>query len=241
MADWLRPVWGGRTTKAVTPVLGFSEGFTNENNESEDSNYTQPRTISRFSSFIGSYPATPSISQLPVSASNSFTNFRSLDSVYHEPSGDQMVEMLKVALMNQSSFTPLPIEYNSCILHVLEAYYELKCKVERKEGEIKQLQELHTKDVKEFEALSKIWEVKEKDYVVELKNLEVLLSMTKGGLEKVTLARTKSRVHGLRRVGDTIRREISTIKHRNSKRNSRGTRDRGLSLFSLIYLGPNVE
>lgn len=67
------------------------------------------------------------------------------------------------------------------------------------------------------------WDLKEQDYKYELKKLEVLLSQTEGGLEKVTLARSKSTVHGSRRVGDTIGRGVGTVKERNEDRCSAGT------------------
>jgi hypothetical protein len=52
-----------------------------------------------------------------------------------------------------------------------------------------------------------------------LKKLEVLLSRTEGGMEKVTLARSKSALHGSA-AADTIERGISIIKEKNAGRHS---------------------
>lgn len=123
--------------------------------------------------------------------------------------------------MNQSSITPVPVEYNSCILHVLEAYQELRLELRSREEAIDGLKQTHTKAIKDFEMLASKWESKEHDYKTEMKKLEVLLSQTEGGLEKVTLARSESRVHGSKKVGDSIGRDIDTIKARNVARNSR--------------------
>jgi hypothetical protein len=135
-----------------------------------------------------------------------------------------MAETLKVVMMNQSSVDPVPIIYNSCILHVLEAYHDLRVELTKKEVFIEDLKLCHAKDIKDFEALASQWEVKEKDYKTELKNLEVLLSRTEGGMEKVTLARSSSAVHGSGTAAETIGRGINTIKQRN---NGRNTRNRG--------------
>jgi len=53
--------------------------------------------------------------------------------------------------------------------------------------------------------------MKERDYKTEMKKLEVLLSRTEGGMEKVTLARSKSAVHGSG-AAERIKKGIGTIK-----------------------------
>ncbi len=132
-----------------------------------------------------------------------------------------MAEMLKVVMMNQSSVTPVPVEYNSCILHVLEAYQEQRLELRNRDNTIGELKETHSKDIRDFEMLASQWELKEHGYKTEMKKLEVLLSQTEGGLEKVTLARSKSMVHGSKKVADSIGRDIGTIKARNFAHNSR--------------------
>lgn len=133
-----------------------------------------------------------------------------------------MVEMLKVVMMTQSSATAVPVEYNSCILHVLEAYQELRMELRRREETIEELKHSHTKDIKDFETLATQWEMKEQNFKTEMKKLEVILSKTEGGMEKVSLARSKSTVHGSQRVGESIKRDIGTIKARHAARSSRG-------------------
>lgn len=138
------------------------------------------------------------------------------------PSGDQLVEMLKVVMMNQSSVASVPIEYNSTILHVLEAYQELQSEVRRKEESMEELKRTHTKDIKDFETLATQWELKERDYKREIRQMEILLGKTEGGLAKVTLARSKSTVHGSN-IGEKIGRDVGTIKARHFARTSKGT------------------
>ncbi|KAI9048934.1 hypothetical protein LZ554_006784 [Drepanopeziza brunnea f. sp. 'monogermtubi'] len=230
MTDWLRPVFGrGRIHGASNASserpgnLSFDEsvaGTESEDGISIHASTPRLRPSSRVSSFIGIRPATPPIPPTP----DTFFGFRNPETVYHKPSGDQMAEMLKVVMMNQSSVAPVPVEYNSTILHVLEAYQELGQELRRKNEAIEELKQGHTKDIKDFETLATQWDLKERDYKKEMRKLEVLLSNTEGGMEKVSLARTKSTVHGSK-IGEKIGREVGTIKARNVARNSRGRSD----------------
>lgn len=228
MTDWLRPVFA----RAKGPVQSVSNdrpsNFSiDDSNEGEEGNLGRLRPTSRVSSYIGLRPNTPPILQRP----DTFFGFRNPESVYHEPSGDQMVEMLKVVMMNRSSTAPVPVEYNSCILQVLEAYYELRMELTRKEETIEELKQNHTRDVKDFEVLATRWDMKEKDYKSELKKLEVLLSRTEGGLEKVSLARSKSAVHGSKMIAEVIGRNIT--KEGNAQQ-SRKSRNESLCHFSYL-------
>ncbi|PVH87031.1 hypothetical protein DL98DRAFT_567284 [Cadophora sp. DSE1049] len=225
MADWLRPVFGRRAQGSSISERPSSFSVDESVVDSEDGNIPTPtprlRPTSRVSSYIGMRPSTPPIPQTP----DTYFSLKDPESIYHEPSRDQMAEMLKVVMMNQSSTTPVPVEYNNCILHVLEAYHELRTELRLREETIEELKHTHTKDIKDFEMLATQWETKEQDYKAEMKKLEVLLSKTDGGLEKVSLARSKSTVHGAQRVGDSIRRDIGTIKARHIARNSREDSD----------------
>ena len=133
-----------------------------------------------------------------------------------------MAESLKVVMMNQSTLLSVPVEYNSCILHVLEAYQEAREELLKKNEEMEELKKDHEKDIKEFEELATQWEFKERDYKAEMKKLEVQLSKTENGMEKVTLARTKSTVYGSKKIVEAVGRRVSTIKERNAARNSKG-------------------
>ncbi|KAF4635340.1 hypothetical protein G7Y89_g2761 [Cudoniella acicularis] len=217
MADWLRPVF----TRARTPVPGSSSTFErihfslDEPNDSEEGSVSKLRATSRVSSYIRIRPNTP-----PVPTPDDFQSIRDPVSVYHKPSGDQMAETLKVVMMNRPLIEPIPVEYNACILYVLEAYQDLRLQINANQDTIEELKESHTKDIKEFEALATSWERKEQDYKTELKKLEVLLAKTEGGMETVSMARSNSLVHGSQRASETIGRSISSIKQRHVERSS---------------------
>ncbi|KAH8658861.1 hypothetical protein BGZ60DRAFT_434341 [Tricladium varicosporioides] len=223
MADWLRPVF----TRVKTPVPDSPSNF-DKSNASHDDLWDleekaagKLRTTSRVSSFLISRPNTP-----PVMTADDFQGIKHAENVYHRPSGDQMAETLKVIMMNSSLIDPLPIEYNACILHVLETYQNLRLEVNASQNIIDELKESHTKDIKEFEELAINWEKKEQDYKTEIRKLEVLLAKTEGGMETVSMARSRSLVHGSQRAAESIGRSLSNIKQRHESRSSRGSSNR---------------
>ncbi|KAG9239249.1 hypothetical protein BJ875DRAFT_436677 [Amylocarpus encephaloides] len=220
MADWLRPVFN----RAKTPVQGSTPTFERQNQVSIDETLYENdevavpklRPTSRVSSYMGFRPNTP-----PVANLDPFPNVRCPESLYHKPSGDQMAETLKVVMMSRYTIDPIPVEYNACILHVLEAYQDLREQVNANQDAIEEMKHSHTKDIKDFEALATQWEEKERDYKAEVKKLEVLLSKTEGGMESVMVARSKSQIHCTSRASDEIGRTLSTMKERHKERNTR--------------------
>lgn len=65
-----------------------------------------------------------------------------------------MAETLKVIMMTRNSMDPVPVEYNTCILHVLESYNDLQEMLAVKEGEIEEIKGRHTKDIREFDGMA---------------------------------------------------------------------------------------
>ena len=236
MAEWLRPVFtSARTPVPSTPNLSTSDRSISLNPEdsfeSEDSNMSKGRPTSRVSYMPFRTSTTP------ASTPDTFPAFRNPESMYHKPSGDQMAETLKVVMMNQSAIDQVPIEYNTCILHVLEAYQDLRQQLNTTLETTQELKLSHTKDIKEFEALATQWENKERDYKTEIKRLEIILSKTEGGMEAVSMARSNSVIHGTKRASETIGRGIGTIKERNAAQDARETgRYRFLAFFIVLNL-----
>lgn len=236
MAEWSRPV----LVRARTPVPSTSNLSTShrpislnpeDNFESEDSNMSKGLPTSRVS-YMPFHTSTPL-----VSTPDTFPAFRNPESIYHKPSGDQMAETLKVVMMNQSVIDQVPVEYNACILHVLEAYQDLRQQLNTTQETTEELKLSHTKDIKEFEELAAQWENKERGYKTEIKRLEVILSKTEGGMEAVSMARSNSVIHGTKRASETIGRGIGTIKERNAARDSRETgRYPFLAFFIVLNL-----
>ncbi|KAI1462504.1 hypothetical protein F4805DRAFT_474421 [Annulohypoxylon moriforme] len=126
-------------------------------------------------------------------ASNSDASLlvRKQDKIWYKPSLNQMVEGLQVAIMGL--LQPIPIEYNSYILHLIEGFVDAQeriHKVDIARAEAKYSLEHHLEN---FKAVADEWLEREHQYKTEIKRLEVLLSRTsRDGLEAVALARTNS-------------------------------------------------
>lgn len=117
---------------------------------------------------------------------------KDLDRVWHNPNTDQLAETLKVVMMTQGCCEPVPIEYNACILHVLEAYHDIALELYSKTRQLEDARKESAFAARQFEEKTMGWEMKEVDYKMEVKKLEVILAGGQRGLELVTLARSSS-------------------------------------------------
>ncbi|APA10661.1 hypothetical protein sscle_06g054310 [Sclerotinia sclerotiorum 1980 UF-70] len=205
MDQWLRPVF----TRTRTPVQSTPNDRSEDPHEAEDTMKTI-RPSSRVSSYMGFRSS--STVNLHAPDTFPFQHVNTPENAYHKPSGSQMAETLKVVMMTRNLMEPVPVEYNTCILHVLEAFNDLEEELARKNGEIEEIKARHTKDIREFDVMAEQWKAKEKDYQKEMKNLEILLSKTEGGMENVTMARSKSVIHGARRAADFFEDGMEKIK-----------------------------
>jgi hypothetical protein len=220
-------------SSSIHDALSFSTDD-NINNEDDDFPSRPLRPASRVSSYIGLgvRQATP-----PITALETFPNLNHPDSIYHKPSVDQQAEMLKVVMMNKSFEERVPLEYNSTILHVLEAYQDLRVQLTAKEEDVELLKRTHAKDIKDFEDLAAEWEQKESDYKVELKKLEVLLANTEGGLATVAMARSKSVIHGAEKVCSLVTfRLVPRYAELTPRLSRRQLRSQGASVPSRLEL-----
>ncbi|KAK1835955.1 hypothetical protein QBC39DRAFT_230555, partial [Podospora conica] len=114
--------------------------------------------------------------------------------LWHNPSLIQMGETLHAAMMSAGDpLAPIPIEYNSYIFRLLEAYryHYLEIQHSRKrEAEIASLRE---KDLEDFREEVKGWIRREKKYKDQIKCLELRLAKeSKDGVAAVMLSRTES-------------------------------------------------
>ncbi|KAI0881185.1 uncharacterized protein GGS22DRAFT_192672 [Annulohypoxylon maeteangense] len=149
-----------------------------------------------------------SFSHVPhIGSSDTSLLVREQDKIWHSPSLNQMVDGLQVVIMinrhseRHSSFLdatqgilqPIPVEYNSHILHLIEGFVDAQeriRKVDIDRAEAKHSLEHH---LEYFKAVADEWLEREHQYKTEIKRLEVLLSRTsRDGLEAVTLARANS-------------------------------------------------
>lgn len=220
MDTWFRPVFSRRQTPKPTDHNKLSA---TDKREGTSKSRATGRVSSRIGFLLGSPPSAARTSAPePIIKSPTSPNITIKDVVYHKPSPDQIAETLKVVIMNQNTMDPVPVEHNSSILHVLEAYHDMRLQIIEKDAEIATLKRNQARDFEDFEEMAMGWVVKENDYQKEVKRLEVLLANTEGGMESVVMARSRSSVHGAKRALDTIGSGIGTIKQRHAPEKGRG-------------------
>lgn len=192
MADipgWLKGFQRARTPNVTTP----SDLFSDETNETTEEIQGAPSASRAFS-----YQNSGRLSAPSMSASESQPHLNQVEQIWHNPDPDQMAETLKVAMMTQDSFDPLHVRFNSCILHVLEAYHHQREVLIVRDREIRDQRQSHENDIKDFKQQRLQWIEKEEEYKNDMKKLEVMLATGARGLELVTLARSKSALNRTR-------------------------------------------
>ena len=117
---------------------------------------------------------------------------RDLDRVIHNPTNEQLAEMLKVVMMTQGCFEPVPVQYNSAILNLLEGYHKSRLELAMKTQELEEAKKEAAALAKELKEKSLVWEEEQTNYNTELKKMEVMLSGGQRGLELVSVARSNS-------------------------------------------------
>lgn len=123
---------------------------------------------------------------------------READRIWHNPSHDQIIESLQVAMMNRpSTHEPLPIQYNGHVLALIEGYAKIKQELEETKrtaaAGVEEVKKMRDKEVESYRSLRDEWSEKETNYRAEIKRLELLLAHhTEGGMATVALARAGS-------------------------------------------------
>ncbi|KAI1800574.1 hypothetical protein F4811DRAFT_564671 [Daldinia bambusicola] len=147
----------------------------------------------------------------PLTASSDASLFvREQDKIWYNPSLDQMVEALQVVLMTQGTLRPIPIEYNSYILHLIEGFANVQERIQTVDSAYAEARHSLEHHLEHFKSVADEWLEREGQYRAEIKRLEVLLSRTSSdGLEAVTLARTNSVVD---RNGPEAKKFVSRLK-----------------------------
>ncbi|KAI1112583.1 hypothetical protein F5Y14DRAFT_463213 [Nemania sp. NC0429] len=154
---------------------------------------------------------------------------RDQDQVWYNPSLDQMVETLQVLLMTNGALEPIPVEYNSYVLHLVEGYSKAQGELRGVERACQEAKQSLERNLEQFRLVADDWFERESQYKAEVKRLEVLLSRSsQHGLEAVTLARANSVVD---RSGHT------RLWSRFGRFGSRSDKDPGSSSASSCTLG----
>ncbi|KAI1345515.1 hypothetical protein F5Y01DRAFT_323237 [Xylaria sp. FL0043] len=118
---------------------------------------------------------------------------RDQDQVWYNPSLEQMVEALQVLLMTHGILEPIPIQYNTYVLHLVEGFAVAQRNTRKAESAYQEARRSLEQNLEQFRLVAEEWLERESQYRAEVKRLEVLLSKcSRSGLEAVALARTNS-------------------------------------------------
>ncbi|KAI5919091.1 hypothetical protein F4810DRAFT_520079 [Camillea tinctor] len=212
MADlsWLRLGQRSRTSNAPQSPSTSERPSTREPQPGECRKH-DPSQASSYLSLNGRASNSP---ERLASSSNGDLLIREQDRIWYNPSLEQMVEALQVAIMSGGILSPIPVEYNTYVLHLIEGFANSHEKIRAIDRAYTGVKQSLEQNLEEFKSLVDDWLTREKQYKAEIKRLEVLLSRTsREGLEAVTLARTNSVVD---RSGPEAKEFISRLMRLNT-------------------------
>lgn len=158
--------------------------------EPEEHRRHMPSRVSSYLSLNSRFSFSPE-PPTPITSQSILVKYQ--DKVWHNPNLVQMVEALQVMMMTRGVSNPIPAEYNSYVLHLIEAFHGTHEKLEKASSACEEAMQARSLAVEDFRMVADEWERRETQYKAEVKRLEVLLARTsRDGLETVTLARTGS-------------------------------------------------
>ncbi|OHW96706.1 hypothetical protein CSPAE12_04741 [Colletotrichum incanum] len=106
---------------------------------------------------------------------------------------NQMVDALHYIMMTKPVLDPVPREYNSYILHLLEGYWNVQEQLKKTEQALAEETETKQRSLEEFAKMSDEWQEKETAFRAEIKRMELVLAkVAPEGVGAVVLARSES-------------------------------------------------
>ncbi|KAJ0320700.1 hypothetical protein COL5a_009554 [Colletotrichum fioriniae] len=132
-------------------------------------------------------------------------------------------------MMTKNVLDPVPREYNSYILHLLEGYWDLQERLKKTELELAEEKETKLRSLEEFTKMSEEWESKEADFRAEIKRMElVLVDMAPAGVGAVVLARSGSLVDRSARSSRLFKARVEKAKESPPKGDDGASKADGL-------------
>ena len=176
----------------------------------------------KLSSILPSRRTSPPLKSPRFERETSFekaVSFKEKDEVY-SPDPDQMVNTLtSVAMM--AAGKPLPAEYNSFLLHVLEAYRNMKAALDVTRAELQSERDGRHADNEATQEKESGWAAEREIYRAEVKRLELLLVDRTRGMEALVQARKGSLLRRGRAVGgsnDMVNEHSTALMDNSNKR-----------------------
>ncbi|KAH7141159.1 hypothetical protein B0J13DRAFT_52252 [Dactylonectria estremocensis] len=200
---WLRFLGGTKSRAARTlssprsePVLRMIH---HTNQAADESHVHHRKDGSRLSSWHGFMKPTSLAAGMNDEQANNVVGGG--DITWHNPSMEQMVDALRVAMMTKSVLEPLSKTYHSHIVHLIEGYSLLQANVNAVQQELVSMEALRQGEIEAYRAKQEFWMVQEARYKAEIKRLELVIHQTSdNGLEAVMLARSGSLLRPVKHI-----------------------------------------
>ncbi|KAL1839560.1 hypothetical protein VTJ49DRAFT_1381 [Mycothermus thermophilus] len=117
------------------------------------------------------------------------------EGTWHNPSLMQTVEMLGAVMVRKGPGKPLSVNYDSCVLTLIEGFYRLTRRLRDTEEKLAELKDLRERELDQFRGMSEEWMETTEAYKAEIKRLELALAKeSKDGVASVALVRHGSLV-----------------------------------------------
>ncbi|GKT48832.1 uncharacterized protein ColSpa_09013 [Colletotrichum spaethianum] len=126
---------------------------------------------------------------------------------------DQMVDSLHYIMMTKPVVDPVPREYNSYILHLLEGYWNVQDQLKKTKQVLAEETETKQRSLEEFTKMSDEWQEKEAAFRAEIKRMELVLAKNApDGVGAVVLARSESVVDRSARSSRVFKARIEKVR-----------------------------
>lgn len=123
---------------------------------------------------------------------NSEFRFRESDMTWHNPNLQQMMETVLSAIMTNGISAPIPTHLNAFVAGMIEEYAVHLGHTKALQRKFNELTKTRSKEVQELRETTTEWQEREKQFKLEIKRLERIISDTQEGAESVVLARAGS-------------------------------------------------
>lgn len=244
MADssWMRLLGAQRSRTPLSPLTALNPQSPalavapSSNMETSDALQTaHSKTIPRLSSWYGRGTSasfgssltldTKLVDSAAITGQEDSLLVKEADRVWHNPSADQMADALRAAIMTRPITRPLPPEYNSFVLHLIESYGASQKRLAEADMRLADAEAHRRLDTDTHTSQLQSWVAKETQYKAEIKRLELLIHQTSSsGLEAVMLARSGSLVNRQGRV--RVRSGAVTVADPHVRGSGHGPADR---------------
>ncbi|KAL0933029.1 uncharacterized protein CTRU02_211992 [Colletotrichum truncatum] len=147
--------------------------------------------------------------------------FQERNQTDHPARLNHMVNTLHNIMMTKPTLAPVPIEHNSCILHLLEGYWNLQEQLKKTNQALAAEKKTNERILKEFSRMTSEWDNKEADFLAEIKRIElVLASVAPDGVGAVVLARSGSVLDRGSRTSKLLQGKVEKIHQMNPKKDT---------------------